>query len=82
MLEPEKKNIESMSTCSANGRFIISTGNKLKYFIEEHKRYHQWDEKTVKYFTYLKVIKETITLATKGSVYGIVDNAQLLRLKA
>ena len=71
---------EYVQSLLANGRFYyFPTENNLKYFIEEHKRY-QWDEKTVKDDD-PKVIKED-DHTCDAFQYMIVDNAQLLRLKA
>lgn len=71
---------EYVQSLLANGRFYyFPTENNLKYFIEEHKRY-QWDEKTVKDDD-PKVIKED-DHTCDAFQYMVVDNAQLLRLKA
>ena len=71
---------EYVQSLLANGRFYyFPTENNLKYFIEEHKRY-QWDEKTVKDDD-PKVIKEE-DHTCDAFQYMVVDNAQLLRLKA
>lgn len=71
---------EYVQSLLANGRFYyFPTESNLKYFIEEHKRY-QWDEKTVKDDD-PKVIKED-DHTCDAFQYMIVDNAQLLRLKA
>lgn len=71
---------EYVQSLLANGRFYyFPTENNLKYFIEEHKRY-QWDEKTVKDDD-PKVIKED-DHTCDAFKYMVVDNAQLLRLKA
>ena len=71
---------EYVQSLLANGRFYyFPTENNLKYFIEEHKRY-QWDEKTVKDDD-PKVIKED-DHTCDALQYMVVDNAQLLRLKA
>nr|DAU66356.1 MAG TPA: large terminase [Caudoviricetes sp.] len=71
---------EYVQSLLANGRFYyFPTENNLKYFIEEHKRY-QWDEKTVKDDD-PKVVKED-DHTCDAFQYMVVDNAQLLRLKA
>lgn len=71
---------EYVQSLLANGRFYyFPTENNLKFFIEEHKRY-QWDEKTVKDDD-PKVIKED-DHTCDAFQYMVVDNAQLLRLKA
>ena len=71
---------EYVQSLLANGRFYyFPTENNLKYFIEEHKRY-QWDEKTVKDDD-PKVIKED-DHTCDAFQYMVVDNTQLLRLKA
>ncbi|HFU4448736.1 TPA: PBSX family phage terminase large subunit [Streptococcus suis] len=71
---------EYVQSLLAEGRFYyLPTENNLKYFIEEHKRY-QWDEKTVMNDD-PKVVKED-DHTCDAFQYLIVDNAQLLRLKA
>lgn len=71
---------EFVQSLLADGRFYyMPTENNLKYFIEEHKRY-QWDEKTVMNDD-PKVIKEE-DHTCDAFQYLVVDNAQLLRLKA
>ena len=71
---------EYVQSLLANGRFYyFPTENNLKYFIEEHKRY-QWDEKTVKDDDPKVIKKDDHTC--DAFQYMIVDNAQLLRLKA
>lgn len=71
---------EYVQSLLASGRFYyFPTENNLRYFIEEHKRY-RWDEKTVKDDD-PKVIKED-DHTCDAFQYMIVDNAQLLRLKA
>ena len=71
---------EYVQSLLANGRFYyFPTENNLKYFIEEHKRY-QWDERSVMDDD-PKVIKED-DHTCDALQYMIVDNAQLLRLKA
>ncbi|MGQ7407733.1 PBSX family phage terminase large subunit [Streptococcus suis] len=71
---------EYVQSLLADGRFYyLPTENNLKYFIEEHKRY-QWDEKTVMNDD-PKVVKED-DHTCDAFQYLIVDNAQLLRLKA
>ncbi len=56
--------------------YYFPTENNLKYFIEEHKRYHR-DEKTVKDDD-PKVIKEDDHTATRSSIWSLI---KLLRLK-
>ena len=71
---------EYVQSLLANGRFYyFPTENNLKYFIEEHKRY-QWDERSVMDDD-PKVIKED-DHTCDALQYMVVDNAQLLRLKA
>lgn len=71
---------EYVQSLLADGRFCyLPTENNLKYFIEEHKRY-QWDEKTVMNDD-PKVVKED-DHTCDAFQYLVVDNAQLLRLKA
>lgn len=71
---------EYVQSLLANGRFYyFPTENNLKYFIEEHKRY-QWDERSVMNDD-PKVIKED-DHTCDALQYMVVDNAQLLRLKA
>lgn len=71
---------EYVQSLLAEGRFYyLPTENNLKYFIEEHKRY-QWDEKTVMNDD-PKVVKED-DHTCDAFQYLVVDNAQLLRLKA
>ncbi|MGU7914345.1 PBSX family phage terminase large subunit [Streptococcus suis] len=71
---------EFVQSLLADGRFYyLPTENNLKYFIEEHKRY-QWDEKTVMNDD-PKVVKED-DHTCDAFQYLVVDNAQLLRLKA
>lgn len=71
---------EYVQSLLADGRFYyLPTENNLKYFIEEHKRY-QWDEKTVMNDD-PKVVKED-DHTCDAFQYLVVDNAQLLRLKA
>ena len=71
---------EYVQSLLANGRFYyFPTENNLRYFIEEHKRY-QWDERSVMDDD-PKVIKED-DHTCDALQYMIVDNAQLLRLKA
>ncbi|MFH0402068.1 PBSX family phage terminase large subunit [Streptococcus sp. A23] len=71
---------EFVQSLLAEGRFYyLPTENNLKYFIEEHKRY-QWDEKTVMNDD-PKVVKED-DHTCDAFQYLVVDNAQLLRLKA
>ena len=71
---------EYVQSLLANGRFYyFPTENNLRYFIEEHKRY-QWDERSVMDDD-PKVIKEN-DHTCDALQYMIVDNAQLLRLKA
>ncbi|HGK7331363.1 TPA: PBSX family phage terminase large subunit [Streptococcus suis] len=71
---------EYVQSLLAEGRFYyLPTENNLKYFIEEHKRY-QWDEKTAMNDD-PKVVKED-DHTCDAFQYLVVDNAQLLRLKA
>lgn len=71
---------EYVQSLLAEGRFFyLPTENNLKYFIEEHKRY-QWDERSIMNDD-PKVIKED-DHTCDAFQYFVIDNAQMLDLKA
>jgi phage terminase large subunit len=71
---------EYVQSLLAEGRFFyLPTENNLKYFIEEHKKY-QWDERSIMNDD-PKVIKED-DHTCDALQYFVIDNAQMLDLKA
>nr|DAY36911.1 MAG TPA: large terminase [Caudoviricetes sp.] len=71
---------EYVQSLLAEGRFFyLPTENNLKYFVEEHKKY-QWDERSIMNDD-PKVIKED-DHTCDAFQYFVIDNAQMLDLKA